>query len=125
MDPITTALVAGAVSASTGIAKDAVASAYQGLKHKIVGMLAPEHQAPVATAITSLEKSPESAGVQAALASALQSSGVTQNADLLQMAGHLQQLAGTVSLHITDSAIATKSSKAMVVKGDVHGNISL
>lgn len=124
MDPITTALVAGAIAGTSDLAKSAMKDAYTGLKTKLLGLVKPEERAPIEATIVEVEKSPGNPDIRAALASALQSSGVTQNADLLQMAGQLQQLAGNIHLHITDSAISIGNGKSVVVKGDA-GNITL
>lgn len=125
MDPITTALVTGAIAGTSDLATTAIKDAYSGLKTMLLGLVNPERRAPIEATVTALEQSPLNPDARQALASALQSSGVTQNADLLQMATGLQQLAGNVGIHNTDSATSFGSGKAVVVKGDIGGNLTL
>jgi hypothetical protein len=82
MDPITTALVAGATFVLKGVASEAVKDAYKGLKDLLAGKL---------SSLTNLEEDPADEDYRKAAEKELQKKGVAQDPAVLGKANELSQ----------------------------------
>lgn len=82
MDPITTALVAGATFVLKGVASEAVKDAYRGLRDLLVGKL---------TSLPNLEEEPEDQDYRKAAEKELQKKGLAEDSGVLEKASELTQ----------------------------------